>query len=560
MSTTTISTRVDALLRQLSDVARAIAESDAEFGTWRLDEAYKKLSEELGSLDREALVPALLSALRTSAASSRVEAAGILGSLRAIEAAPDLLRGLSDPDDSVREASASALAILEDTSAIPSLIACLADASVAVRNAAIAALLKLGDAAAAGPIERLLDDPSSLIRREAAVALAGLDPAGGADAADAIERLFDDPEERVRITAVGLLAPFVSSPGRYEALARWAADPSYSVRATVYKALTRAPDRPLAERFLSPLLHHSNLHVRADAAAALARCGSDAPIPTLIELTRNPDRRLPISALEALGLIAGPEHLDPVLRALRAPDMVVRLAAVEALGSIAKRTGANVLQPLCDAATDADASVRRRAIDTLLLVARPGSPRDASDASGASDRDIILATVERALGDSDVRVVASAATMTQALGETCLVPALAAALMHARWYERNFDPVRAALTSFGDVAASALTQMLTHPDPARRERAAATLDQPIGLRLIDPLIRALEDPSPGVRANAAFALGVHDAKDARDALLRALFDEDPKVVSRAAQALGKIGDGSAGGPHPPTKPGGRPPR
>jgi hypothetical protein len=47
--------RVDALLAKTVDIERAIEQSDAEFGTFRLEEDDAKLRAELLALSREAL-------------------------------------------------------------------------------------------------------------------------------------------------------------------------------------------------------------------------------------------------------------------------------------------------------------------------------------------------------------------------------------------------------------------------------------------------------------------------------------------------------------------------
>ncbi|HEY2409626.1 MAG TPA: HEAT repeat domain-containing protein [Polyangiaceae bacterium] len=141
-----------------------------------------------------------------------------------------------------------------------------------------------------------------------------------------------------------------------------------------------------------------------------------------------------------------------------------------------------------------DATIRRRAAETLRTLPESAGKRLASAALDDADVDVRLLALDAslALGVSDV-------------GERVLP-----------W--------------------------LTDSERRLREAAAEALAESPSARAVGPLSRSLADADPAVRGAAAVALGKSHAPDAVIALLGHLDDSVPEVRRDAAHALGELAD------------------
>ncbi len=98
----------------------------------------------------------------------------------------------------------------------------------------------------------------------------------------------------------------------------------------------------------------------------------------------------------------------------------------------------------------------------------------------------------------------------------------------------------------GDAALLHLLEMVKHPDPDIRLKAAFALSKRGNGQAVDSLIEALEDDSFSIRRRAASALGKLGDQRAVDPLSSLMhYDENGSVRAAATVAIGEIGDPSA---------------
>jgi len=155
------------------------------YGTNAQHEAASALVS-IASRSPEAVLPAVLDALRSPHAPTRAKAAEVLGSIGAQGAVSGLLDALTyDYDFTVRKAAANALGEIRDERAIPALLAKLADSSNA--------LGRFGRSALPGLVEAL-DSPDWRVRSEAAQALGNL---GDPESIPALDRRLNDEDSNV---------------------------------------------------------------------------------------------------------------------------------------------------------------------------------------------------------------------------------------------------------------------------------------------------------------------------------------------------------------------------
>ncbi|MFE6161645.1 fumarate reductase/succinate dehydrogenase flavoprotein subunit [Streptomyces sp. NPDC056486] len=298
------------------------------------------------------------SGIRTGTAASRDTVAvshspRILELLTLTEDEPELPRlrpFLSDPDPAVRRAAVAALTETVPTGTGPALAGTLADPDAGVRGAAAASLRELVEVLVPEPdlsrgLHDALGQEDALVRATALDVLRALRLGG----ATAYALALTDPDIEVRIAAVRALV----SVGALDAVARARVDPAREVRVTVARGL----DTPAA---LAPLLHDTDILVRAAALTALASAGCPAPYgSTAVEALAAPSWQVRTGAATALGA-AEPRLAVPALaKALGDTNADVRKAAVLALLEHSGDSGDPAARAaLATAVLDPDADVR----------------------------------------------------------------------------------------------------------------------------------------------------------------------------------------------------------
>jgi HEAT repeat protein len=322
---------------------------------------------------------------------------------------------------------------------------------------------------------------------------------------------------------------------------------------------------------------------RKRAAVKLGETGGRRALKPLVGLLEDPEWTVRVAAIEALGALAQPSAVEPLIAAIRNAEGVngpgaaeVRGAAVAAL----QRAGPAAVPPLRHSAGDKSPKVREAAIEALggigdaeavpTLVAALSDDRSnvRQAAARALTRVPTFDSVAVLLPSLDHRDPATRRSVVEALGETGDARAAEALSRIVTDRER---PVRdAAVKALGRIgsqrAVDALIGAFQGPDRDLRqaagdrlkgmtweprdgrERAIAAIlrgdyaaSAAEGAVAVEPLVAALGAKDPAARKAVAEALGsLHDARAARP-LASLLADRDDSARSAAARALVEIG-------------------
>ena len=313
-------------------------------------------------------------------------------------------------------------------------------------------------------------------------------------------------------------------------------------------------------------LNDSHDHVRAIAAGTLGQLRAQEALPAVAALLDDPSGIVRVSAVEAIGLMAGvwaktersrlirmprrsagrfkflwwrqpvqtintTEFAIEVLRRVLKDDLAaVRSQAAASLGQ-AGAAATDEAPALAELLNDADESVRCQAAESLGQISGPP--------------ELLLP----ALNDPAAPVRSAAAMGLKLLGRraVCAVPRLIELLQDREEAVRT--AASEALNATGPLDDGSTTQLakgLSSPDTTVRAQAAEALGSidASAEHAAPPLIEALEDGNDVVRAKAVEALGKigEAAADvAVPGLVRALRDRDSWVSALAAEALGEMG-------------------
>jgi HEAT repeat protein len=217
----------------------------------------------------------------------------------------------------------------------------LADADSEVRVKAIEGLVECEEKSLIEPlIGLLLGDLEHSVRAAAATALgtfALLDEFGEliASEADKVEKAllsaFGNEKEQINVRCKALEAISTISKPQVEELIRQAyQSDNLEFRAAALYSMGRNCNRI----WLSTLLHelgNPNPRMRFEAARACGELEAEEAVPRLIELSRDSDLEVQISAIESLGRIGGNRAKEALRECLDSDDEVISQAAQDAL-------------------------------------------------------------------------------------------------------------------------------------------------------------------------------------------------------------------------------------
>jgi HEAT repeat protein len=421
-----------------------------------------------------------------------------------------LITLLQDPELSVD--AAGALARIGDRRAYEPLLCLLAHDRAAVRQAAIAALNSLGDPRMPQDIRHLITDANPHIR-ESAVRIAGY--FGYSDCVALLTDRANDENENVRRAAIESLANFedesvvpllrvairddspkirtaaAQSLGQLQGVAavpeliQTLKDSDPWVRYYVLQVLGQIRSPESVDAVAGVLREDKAPQVRIAAAEALGSIGGRRIVSILAPYVGSENCDLARAALLALGAVAHPDALDPILNALRSDDSSRRLDAVRAIAARRDNEAAEMLQ--WTAAADPSEEVAERAIEELAKIATAES---------------VSALLRLA---SDRRLREKAITGISRLGPKHLQH------IKAGLFSPQLETRRAAVEVLG---------RMKHPEASEALRTALDDDRPevrlaalLALRRLGSVISgrkvwtmAYNDPDPGVREAAEKAL------------------------------------------------------
>ncbi|MEM6972910.1 MAG: HEAT repeat domain-containing protein [Pseudomonadota bacterium] len=389
----------------------------------------------LGQNPSQNAVSAVLGHLQSDDAVTRSAAARALGRLGDQAAAPVLVEALLDEDPDVRADAMASLVALARPEDAPEIRRSLeGDPLREVKIAAIEALARLQDCAALTLLTRLAEE-----RAEDAV--------NWENTLDVWDDWLD-----VQVAAIQALAA-MRAPGVVPLLCRLRADPlGQDLDTVVFRAL--------------------------------AGCGAEGALASLIGFAGDPSEKTRRRALAALGA-AAPERLAEMLPRLMADDSVaVRLLAVRALGD-GRDADDDAVSAL--ARRDPSPVVRRAAVAAF----GSGRPALAQAALSDPDEDTVAAALDAlpaAFGDDadgtlaanaaawaatgGVRLATAGIARVAMLGREAALPVLAA---HARDADRPLQSRIEALQRLGGLGGGGAVEALGHclADATRQIRAAA---------------------------------------------------------------------------------------
>jgi HEAT repeat protein len=303
-------------------------------------------------------VPALVAALTDESPAVRRAAAFAAGKLGSKSVVPLLIEAITDRDEAARSQAAECLAALGPgaSEAVPALVAALKHPDRKVRSSAAWVLGQIGPETAIEPLlQALNDDPDKWVRRASASSLKFVEPRP-AKVVDALLNALQDDFEEVRAVAIESLQrsmPKRAIPLVIERLE----DPSPQVRLAASHALTDPSNRhTVAPALDHAIKSHENKRVRISAVDALG---------LLLETERT---------YRGMSVLQGPDavtDLGPFLAAFDDPDAEVRQYAIAVVGPLGWRDPDFVVPPLIAALGDPAAPRREGAAQALMQILTP---------------------------------------------------------------------------------------------------------------------------------------------------------------------------------------------
>jgi HEAT repeat protein len=413
------------------------------------------------------------------------------------------VESLGDDAPEVRLAAARALGALKDARGFSPLVEALKDRNSDVRAAAATSLRQLGDSRAISPLTASLNDSDHTVRWQAATALNGLG-----------WKPSTDTEHILRSAAMGQHENLAVHGNRaVDALTRALSDPSCPRRHAAARALGETND----QRALKPLLdalRDEDSHVRVAAVEALSELGNSEASASLFKCLSDREHRVRAAAVDALGRLGDARIVEPIEESLlHDASWDVRKLSVEALGRIKND---RATQLLWQALRDRDHDVRQtaaaalgpipdpRSIAPLVLTLKDENSAVRQAAKGALrqiDRQwelspgaqSVIPELEAAANDKEYWVAQSAADALAKIHD-----------MRQRHQETSFfkDTAKEKTTT----AISILIETLRDSDRDFRQAAAEALGRIDDVRVVTPLVSALDDQDEWVGRAAALAL------------------------------------------------------
>lgn len=208
-------------------------------------------------------------------------------------------------------------------------------------------------------------------------------------------------------------------------------------------------------------------------------------VPILMRWLTHWEDSVRLSAAQNLGRIGDGRAVRSLVRALVDPDLKVRLAVIKALGKLSTPTNHEVV-PLLGRLRDTNAKVRRAAVEVL---------------AGKKDRRAVIPLLGR-LGDSAREVIVAAVHALGEIGDPGAGPSLVRLLR-----DPSTDVVSAVLDTLGKLrylgATEALVDLFKSASAEHRSKAAGALANLATDQAIAALVGALGNPTLQGAAKAA---------------------------------------------------------
>ncbi|MDP6546677.1 MAG: HEAT repeat domain-containing protein [Phycisphaerae bacterium] len=563
----------------------------------------------------------LIDALRDESSGVRATAARGLGKLCDKRATPFLIFALSDPSNSsygssqnVGSAAAEALLAIgapaveylvrmlqmppyarepamrllatmpAEYGSLEALKTAAADKSWRIRLAAVKTLGGL-KSPPTETIIRAASDKSLPVRRQAVTALARLKDAKGVR--DALVKSLNDHDPKIQYAVLVAIARTKPDKQTVTLCAGLLRSPSSTVRSRVASILTSSGVAGLNDSVVVPALISAIgdkfQKVRQHAVEALANIGGDEVIKSLTKIAKGADSSLRTLAINGLVKIEDAKASIVLVELLDSKDVKLRSEVVSAMYYRRRPSSRHKLRlkPLQKALVDPDPSIRRSALD-MLVVFRPKNLAEVL-IQGLKDPDVqvriaavkatyrmpesnddLTAALVKAVGDSELRVrtMALQQLLRRRITPEAVKP-LADILIEKlkpspnskvkTWRGAEEASVRGLVSALGKTgdkrAIPALVAALNDKhDTTIRYAAAEALGQVGDKSVAKHLIGSLKDSSREVRITALRALWITDKVSAVKATIPMLKDRDLMVRREAIRRLGDARDKQASKP------------
>jgi HEAT repeat protein len=310
-------------------------------------------------------VEPLLDPVRGRDPETRIAAAHALGRLSGAAAAPAILRRAQAVAAQIAEKRSRWIPAAPAASAPPKWIDAVSPAEARELGSLLLELGRLRADSAQPVLAAFARDPLPPIRAGAVGGLAGSGSAQGLEAASAA---LEDAEPEVRLAAAEGLARFGARGAAALVRATQAAgvaSPSWRI------ALARALGETGSADAIPGLVRLLDGPSAAPAAVALARIGSPAAAPPLVEYLGRPEAQARAEAVEALAQLAARDAAPAIAALLTDERPEVRATAARALGRLRHEAASARLEAL---RSDYYGRVRRAAVEALSKLPA-GAPR-----------------------------------------------------------------------------------------------------------------------------------------------------------------------------------------
>ncbi|MEM6640110.1 MAG: HEAT repeat domain-containing protein [Pseudomonadota bacterium] len=259
---------------------------------------------------------------------------------------------------------------------------------------------------------------------------------------------------------------------------------------------------------------------KEQAMKIIHELADESLVPELVTRVDGKDPVIRSHIITTLARFGQPDVQHIVQKQLRDKSKLVRKAALSSLAKMGKNLDISML---CALVADPDIEVQYKAVDVLVRLAHPDTPRH----------------LIKALQDENEYARRSAVEVLNEVANTDSIKDLLNALKDSDWWVRS-RATDALAKIGGDKVVDAVLELINDDDEHIRRSAIEILNSTNNERAIDYLINATRDDDWWVRERAVDALADMGAKQAVPAM-RAMLNGPAKSIPAALRGLGAIG-------------------
>ncbi|MBI5887387.1 MAG: HEAT repeat domain-containing protein [Deltaproteobacteria bacterium] len=424
---------------------------------------------------------------------------------------------LKSPDPASRRDACEAIERERDVSFVKDLVGVLKDEDLGVKEGAINALTAIGGKPVAEAVVPLLRSENASLRNIGIEILTKV----GLNASGTIRALLKDGDDDVVKFAVDTIAAI--GDARFEQ-----GDP--------------------AQQDISGLLTHKNPNVRASVAVCLGKINAKSAAPRLVAALKDDEEWVRFSVIVSLGILKEKAALGPIFELIERDSGLIKEAALEAIGKIA---GPEDVPPLLHKAEILLERGQLLSASAVVDLFEKAFSSEARFTPSEEFKNTFFKFFSKVIDEQDKDAQFKA---IKGLAHLKVPEGLSKIVTYANSLKEIDEDTEAflveAIVSFKD--ACPLTRLLAGEIENPRCRILKVIVKVLGAVRADeavPLLNVLKNGATKDEIReivAAFeAIGT---KDAVDALFRLLLDNDGHTRKTSARALGRLAGPDAVGP------------